>query len=316
MFARLHQNHRELIFSSFLSECLQNTTVVPTIAATRPQQNNDNTNNGLLKRLANTHYQSYATALTVTIAVGCFLLLLNVFIFAAIYYQREKRANDTKKKEELTEAENLHMSASPSIDRYQKGSRKSSLQSVSGAAFGEYSCYDDKLQCKEKRALVDLCTVELPLQDFKHHSPSLGSHRSSIRRSGTPEVSTCKHAMLHASAQENLVLLPPTYSSYPASIAEGSSTNGLVQYRSIINSLHSREQSTQSDEICDAAVPDTSNMATETDKVPTSPDDIPDPPPPPKHVPPACQAGILRQHGGPQTPSTSKKRVQIQEISV
>jgi hypothetical protein len=269
-----------------------------------------------LKRLANTHYQSYATALTVTIAVGCFLLLLNVFIFAAIYYQREKRATDTKKKEELTEAENLHSSSSPSIDRYQKGSRKSSLQSVSGAAFGEYSCYDDKLQCKEKRALVDLCTVELPLQDFKHHSPSLGSHRSSIRRSGTPEVGTCKHTLLHASTQDNLVLLPPTYSSYPSSISEGTSTTGLVQYRSIINSLHSssREQCHQSTQSDQPEVHDTGTLATENDKE-LSPN-IPEPPPPPKHAPPTCQAGILRQQGGPQTPSTSKKRVQIQEISV
>lgn len=43
----------------------------------------------------------------------------------------------------------------------------------------------------------------------------------------------------------------------------------------------------------------------------TSPS-IPEPPPPPKNLPPN-QSGILRT---PQTPSTMKKRVQIQEISV
>lgn len=48
----------------------------------------------------------------------------------------------------------------------------------------------------------------------------------------------------------------------------------------------------------------------------TSPS-IPEPPPPPKAQPPQCnQSGILRQQGCPQTPSTMKKRVQIQEISV
>lgn len=47
-------------------------------------------NNNLLRRLQSSHYQSYTTALTVTIAVGCFLLLLNILIFAGIYHQRDR----------------------------------------------------------------------------------------------------------------------------------------------------------------------------------------------------------------------------------
>ncbi|XP_011500600.1 PREDICTED: neuroligin-1 [Ceratosolen solmsi marchali] len=46
--------------------------------------------NNLLRKLATSHYQSYTTALTVTIAVGVFLLLLNILIFAGIYHQRDK----------------------------------------------------------------------------------------------------------------------------------------------------------------------------------------------------------------------------------
>jgi hypothetical protein len=46
--------------------------------------------NNLLRKLASSHYQSYTTALTVTIAVGVFLLLLNILIFAGIYHQRDK----------------------------------------------------------------------------------------------------------------------------------------------------------------------------------------------------------------------------------
>lgn len=42
---------------------------------------------------------------------------------------------------------------------------------------------------------------------------------------------------------------------------------------------------------------------------------IPEPPPPPRSAAP-YQGGILRQQGGPSTPAASKKRVQIQEISV
>ncbi|XP_039436963.1 neuroligin-3-like isoform X1 [Culex pipiens pallens] len=44
----------------------------------------------LLEKLANRHYYSYTAALGVTVGVGCLLLLLNVLIFAGIYYQRDR----------------------------------------------------------------------------------------------------------------------------------------------------------------------------------------------------------------------------------
>lgn len=254
--------------------------------------------------MTNNHYQSYATALTVTIAVGCFLLLLNVFIFAAIYYQREKRATYTRKKEELTEAENLNSSSSPSLERYQmKGSRKSSLQSVSGAGFGEYSCYDEKLRCKEKRALVDLCTVELPMQEFKY-SPPCGSTTSSIRRSSTPDNYN-KHTMIdHQSSQDGFSMLPPSYAP------QINGANNLVTYRSIIiPKTELCNQSTQADS--PPRVHDVSTTVDENDQE-LSPE-LPDPPPPPRS---SFQSGILRQGTAPSTPGTAKKRVQIQEISV
>lgn len=292
------------------TECPPNTTIVPTIAATRPQQNQDSNANshGLLRRFTSNHYQSYATALTVTIAVGCFLLLLNVFIFAAIYYQREKRATYTKKKEELTEAENLNSSSSPSLERYQqKGSRKSSLQSVSGAGFGEYSCYDEKLRCKEKRALVDLCTVELPMQEFKY-SPPCGSTTGSIRRSITPENCNNRHSMMehHSSAQDGFTMLPPSYAP------QINGSNNLVTYRSIvIPKAELCNQATQADS--PPQVHDASTTVDDNDQE-LSPDEVPDPPPPPRS---SFQSGILRQgSSNPATPGTAKKRVQIQEISV
>lgn len=270
---------------------------MPTIAATRPQQSSDSNTNGFLRRLTSNHIQSYATALTVTIAVGCFLLLLNVFIFAAIYYQREKRATYTKKKEELTEAENMN-SSSPSIDRYHKGSRKPSLQSVSGAAFGEYSCYEEKLHCKGKQALVDLCTVELPMQEFKC-SPPCSSTTSSIRRSITPDQ--YKHQ-----AQENLILLPPSYMMQQ--MQDPSGMNNLVTYRSI--NLPPKDQINQGTQSDSPGVHDVGTNAEDGDREFTSPE-VPDPPPPPRSN---YQGGILRN--APSTPGTSKKRVQIQEISV
>ncbi|KAF7993013.1 hypothetical protein HCN44_005794 [Aphidius gifuensis] len=50
----------------------------------------------LLQRLASRHYYSTTTALAITVGVGCILLVLNMLIFAGIYYQRirdKKRFN-------------------------------------------------------------------------------------------------------------------------------------------------------------------------------------------------------------------------------
>lgn len=79
------------IFQATTTECPPNNTVNTSTSR--------NTNN-LLRKLASSHYQSYTTALTVTIAVGCFLLLLNILIFAGIYHQRDRSKKKGKKKQE------------------------------------------------------------------------------------------------------------------------------------------------------------------------------------------------------------------------
>ncbi|KAL1124007.1 hypothetical protein AAG570_001777 [Ranatra chinensis] len=85
----------------------RNAECPPNATGGRAHQPDPTTNsNSLLRKLASSHYQSYTTALTVTIAVGCFLLLLNILIFAGIYHQRDRRSSGKKckKKEELGEA--------------------------------------------------------------------------------------------------------------------------------------------------------------------------------------------------------------------
>lgn len=133
----------------------------PNVTAT-PIQPDD----ALLRRLASSHYQSYTAALTVTIAVGCFLLLLNVLIFAGIYHQRGSRPR--RSKDDLAEA-----GSSSSSDNYDgkldyevrtfdgKGfgfecksahvprgfGSKFDLRTLSDCGeptFGEYSCYEEK----------------------------------------------------------------------------------------------------------------------------------------------------------------------------
>lgn len=137
------------------TECPPNATVAPV-----------HPDDALLRRLASSHYQSYTAALTVTIAVGCFLLLLNVLIFAGIYHQRGSRPR--RSKDDLGEA-----GSSSSSDNYdakldyeiraydgkgfgfdcksahvsRSSSSKYDLRTLSDCGeptFGEYSCYDEK----------------------------------------------------------------------------------------------------------------------------------------------------------------------------
>lgn len=137
-------------------------TECPPNSTSNPVQPDD----ALLRRLASSHYQSYTAALTVTIAVGCFLLLLNVLIFAGIYHQRGSRPR--RSKDDLAEA-----GSSSSSDNYDskldyevrafdgKGygfecksahvprgpGSKFDLRTLSDCGeptFGEYSCYDEK----------------------------------------------------------------------------------------------------------------------------------------------------------------------------
>lgn len=42
-------------------------------------------------------FAAYSTALSVTIAIGCSLLILNILIFAGVYYQRDKSRSEAKK---------------------------------------------------------------------------------------------------------------------------------------------------------------------------------------------------------------------------
>ncbi|XP_073948977.1 neuroligin-4, Y-linked-like isoform X2 [Choristoneura fumiferana] len=55
-----------------------------------------NTTENTLANLEAAGYAAYSTALSVTIAIGCSLLILNVLIFAGVYYQRDKSRSRSK----------------------------------------------------------------------------------------------------------------------------------------------------------------------------------------------------------------------------
>ncbi|CAH0557835.1 unnamed protein product, partial [Brassicogethes aeneus] len=58
--------------------------------------NGQNNSTDPLASLEAAGYAAYSTALSVTIAIGCSLLILNVLIFAGVYYQRDKTRMEVK----------------------------------------------------------------------------------------------------------------------------------------------------------------------------------------------------------------------------
>lgn len=59
-------------------------------------QHGGNTTSDTFASLEAAGYAAYSTALSVTIAIGCSLLILNVLIFAGVYYQRDKTRLEVK----------------------------------------------------------------------------------------------------------------------------------------------------------------------------------------------------------------------------
>lgn len=72
----------------------------------------------LLQRLATRHYYSYTAALGVTVGVGCLLLVLNMLIFAGIYYQRDRdrrrQSSRSSRSNSTPSSENIPLSQRPS----------------------------------------------------------------------------------------------------------------------------------------------------------------------------------------------------------
>ncbi|XP_050309519.1 neuroligin-1-like isoform X2 [Anthonomus grandis grandis] len=151
------------------TECPPNTTII---------MQTKNPNN-LLRKLASSHYQSYTTALTVTIAVGCFLLLLNIFIFAGIYHQRGRGKCKKKQKEEMVEQGSCSTSSGETYDQkayerqqyncnkspYHTMSRTSSFKRDSMPNFVVDYTSGDKISSTEVQM------TELPLQEFNSSPP-------------------------------------------------------------------------------------------------------------------------------------------------
>lgn len=81
---------------TMLATCV---TIVPNNRDLQTANTTDNT----LANLEAAGYAAYSTALSVTIAIGCSLLILNVLIFAGVYYQRDKSRSRGKSNQRFNE---------------------------------------------------------------------------------------------------------------------------------------------------------------------------------------------------------------------
>lgn len=81
---------------TMLATCV---TLLPNGRDLSPTNTSDNT----LANLEAAGYAAYSTALSVTIAIGCSLLILNVLIFAGVYYQRDKSRSRSKPQQRFNE---------------------------------------------------------------------------------------------------------------------------------------------------------------------------------------------------------------------
>lgn len=92
-------------FPTLHPTAVKNVTLASFVSTTEPSQKTSKKQTGATaETIANftetrsvfIHQNSYSTALSVTIAVGCSLLILNILIFAGVYYQRDKNRMEMK----------------------------------------------------------------------------------------------------------------------------------------------------------------------------------------------------------------------------
>lgn len=311
------------------------------MAATRPHDDAENKHDnrsfhldGFLRQLTNAQFNGYPPALIMTIGFGCFLLLLNIVIFVVIYYNRIKRTlGANKKKEEFMESD---INLSNYIDQcLEKSGAKSSINIhpyATNVGYDEYNHYLDRAICKGNTCGMDSSTDNhkcKPSGKEAHVEFSL-TPTHSTKNFGISEKNTLPNNRSKTHFHLSTYPSPQLHSSH--SEPESSNSSDMIVYQCQRSNFKDSQkahtehcnQSTQSEFL---GTNDVGTTVTEndvdnqyssakideisTEKVLSTPSSLRS-----SISTSNYQGGILRQQFGPTTPSTSKKRVQIQEISV
>lgn len=123
-------------------------------------------------------YSSYSTALSVTIAIGCSLLILNVLIFAGVYYQRDKTRHEVKSLQKQYQQRGGHQQSFDSIKHahYHLGQPANVIVDVESHDTGA-------LMAMEKSPHI--CSNTMQISVLKNNSPSQSANKGPMSNNAT-----------------------------------------------------------------------------------------------------------------------------------
>ncbi|XP_030749006.1 neuroligin-4, Y-linked-like [Sitophilus oryzae] len=136
----------------------------------------------LLERLATRHYYSYTAALGVTVGVGCLLLVLNMLIFAGIYYQRDRDRRRHDRTNNHGTSNRLSTNSTPSTDETIPMSQRPSTPGSSARQSPLLGRRDHELM------EIPQCYNTIPRSQNPHefHAPGPASATNTLKKEKPP----------------------------------------------------------------------------------------------------------------------------------
>ncbi|CAG7834388.1 unnamed protein product [Allacma fusca] len=185
-------------------------------------------------------FQLYSTALSVTIAIGCSLLILNILIFAAFYYQRDKRRSSS----EGNEGSQHPM---PNICGELPAVHPSSGSSECGDVYGSNihshrmstlkRCDNNKQQRSNPSSLNLKSNYEMTMPDAIIAAAMMNISFDSLRNDGSPDYARMTNINKNFGRRSSLTMkeqLPGTGSGQGQTVgsSNNSGSSGIQKYES------------------------------------------------------------------------------------
>ncbi|CAL1270996.1 unnamed protein product [Larinioides sclopetarius] len=181
---------------------------------------------------------SYSTALSVTIAVGTSLLVLNILIFAGVYYQRDKNRMEMKLQKRNYKDGNIY-----GTDGEEPGDEESFHHQTHGDSDKDSNIDRDKYNLWEfeVRRAGERETIVIPNQS----KPSAASASSpmAICPPGLPPDYTHHHHQIIHPTQQGVRMLPPKVPPKPVMVPPAASDNALPEAQPLLPHCGIQKQS-------------------------------------------------------------------------
>ncbi|XP_054708197.1 neuroligin-2-like [Uloborus diversus] len=171
----------------------------------------------------------YSTALSVTIAVGCSLLILNILIFAGVYYQRDKSRMEMKLQKRNYKEGNVY-----GTDGDEPADEESFHQTHGGSDKDinidrdKYNIWEFEVRRSgEREAMV------IPSPPTKT-TPSGAASPMTICPPGLPPDYAHHHHAMHHPSQQGVRMLPPKVPPKPVMVPTPASENALPEAQPLL----------------------------------------------------------------------------------